>query len=384
VRIFGYTARQAKIVAPIIMRYRQAMRRASRFVLDDEFTRYATEVSSHTEPEKLLYRLQFCTLPYQTTWLEFDLHVKVRTMRAIHGMPGLPDNVPQRMGVLMERVDNTLSTVTMVLSGSAHDVVAPNMTGYLFSLDERAVSRHYAYHGLVPFGTKDSDDSVITEQMHRVSRGSMWGYTVKGGPSGMIESGPDLVRSISLPGLLERHGSMAFTPFYDFVKLGMGRPRENADDPLSDALGSEMVEFAGMMRWLVCVLAMLNEVPTSAAHVQPTHTVRHGLTGRKPAMDYHRLTLRLPKTKPVPYIQRQLSPTGRKRQAHEVCEHWRTYMQNNACRHEEHDWEYDYPGGYRLCGKCLSFSRLIHEHVRGDPSLGWVRKSYVIKPSNEE
>jgi hypothetical protein len=27
----------------------------------------------------------------------------------------------------------------------------------------------------------------------------------------------------------------------------------------------------------------------------------------------------------------------------------------------------------------MAYGRLIHEHVRGDPNLGWVHKDYVIK-----
>jgi len=111
--------------------------------------------------------------------------------------------------------------------------------------------------------------------------------------------------------------------------------------------------------------------------------MRHGMLKRTQAMDYHRVTLRLPKTKPIPFIERTLANVERRHKAHEVREHWRTYVQDNACRREEHQWEYDYPEGYRLCGKCLSFSRLIHEHVRGDASLGWVRKDYVIRPSKQ-
>ena len=64
---------------------------------------------------------------------------------------------------------------------------------------------------------------------------------------------------------------------------------------------------------------------------------------------------------------------------------WRTYLHvDQACLPSEHTWEYDNEHGYALCGKCMAFRRRIPEHVRGDPSLGWVHKDYVIKPSGQE
>ena len=68
-----------------------------------------------------------------------------------------------------------------------------------------------------------------------------------------------------------------------------------------------------------------------------------------------------------------------RRRAHEVRAHWRTYLHEQHCGYEQHDWVYDHDNGYRLCGKCEAYGRLIHEHVRGDAKLGWVNKTYVLK-----
>jgi hypothetical protein len=153
-------------------------------------------------------------------------------------------------------------------------------------------------------------------------------------------------------------------------------------EAIGQLLVSETTEFTGMMRWVVTILACLNEVPIDSHHVQPEGSIRTGLTGRRPLMDYHRVVLRVPKEKPVQYIERQLRSASRRR-AHEVRSHWRTYVQPVTCRRDDHEWTYDYEEGYRLCGKCMSFSRLIREHIRGDASLGWVRHDYVVKPSKQ-
>ena len=141
----------------------------------------------------------------------------------------------------------------------------------------------------------------------------------------------------------------------------------------------EIAEFpgsgAGSCRYVAC----LNELPTRMTHHQPEHLLRAGLTKRLPAFDYHTVTLRVPKTKPVAYIQRKLSNSESKRRAHEVRGHWRIYLDDKPCPREEHEWETDWENGYRLCGKCEAYSRFIREHVRGDRALGWVHKSYIVK-----
>ena len=392
-KYFKFTAKEDKAVQPVVTAYRQAMRQAHRFQLDPDFVRYATEVSSTCKPEKLLYRLQYATLPYEKTWIEFDLNVKVETMRRFHGLEPKVYGVAPRCGLLLERVDDQMSTVTIVNEApNLGDITTPNFTGYLFSLDERHLPYTRTYNGLTPFdmdarfrqlsAMKDFADVLAQpdaqEIMRVVTRGSMWGYAGKEG-SGIVDNPHSLINQIKVPLFLERHGEAAFSRFYDFFEFAKGEAH-SAMPHLVEFVNREMVEFSGMMRWVVCVLAMLNEVPIRTDLIKPMHTMRAGLTRRVPAFDYHRVTLRLPKTKPVPWIERHLSNVERKHKAHEVMQHWRTYVKEGACPRDTHEWEYDYNEGYRLCGKCMSFSRLIHEHVRGDPSLGWVRKEYLVKP----
>jgi hypothetical protein len=386
-KYFNFNAKQEKKVQPMINHYRQALRSAHRFQLDNDFTQYATEISNNTKPEKLLYRLQFATLPYETTWIEFNLHVKVRTMRAFHGLQGVPEGVAQRMGVLLRRIDETCATVEMVGEKIADDITAPCLHGYVYSLDERALEFNRKYNGLTPFSLhrrasllnkKDPywdalNDPKLGEVIDQVGHGALWGY---GAQSGVIEPGE--LSKLRPPSFLMQHGEIAFTPFYDFFETA-GLNNMQIMRNMSQTMDAEIAEFVGMMRWVVTVLAMLNEVPTRSEHAQPSHMVRAGLTRRLPAFDYHRITLRLPKIKPVPYLERYLANVERKHRAHMVREHWRTYLSERPCPREEHTWEYDYENGYRLCAKCLSQSRLIHEHKRGDESLGWIHHEYTIK-----
>jgi len=389
-KALGMTAHQAKAIEPYMAAYRDDMRRAHRFVLDNAFCRYVTEVSSSCRPEKLLYRLQFANLPYEITWIEFDLKVKVHTMRRFHGLdPDIPD-IGDRLGLLLHRMSDTVACCQIVCE--MHEIrnqLTPTLICYFFSLDEHTFTRTDGrMSGCLPF-IFEGDESPWMNQTDvtrgatalSIAKGSPWGYALQDGKSTMLQSVDDL-KGLGVPAFLLRHGETGFSRMWH--ALADAIPRDNArSKSFANVMVSEATEFAGMMRWVVCLLAMLNEVPVEVHHVRPQGKMRVGLTTKRPLFDYHRLTLRLPKTKPIQWIERRLSNIERRHKAHKVRQFWRTYLNEVRCRVDEHDWVYDYDEGYRLCGKCMAYGRLIHEHVRGNPELGWVHKDYVLKPKDQ-
>jgi hypothetical protein len=391
----GLNKHQAKKVEPILASYRHDMRRAHRFVLDNDFVRYATEVSSATRPEKLLARLQYATLPYDVTWIEFDLKTKVEVMRNFHNMDNSKfdwNEVADRLGLIIRRLSDTEAVVEMVCETfGAHGLIGTTIC-YFFSVREYEWSlKDGRGIGCEPFMPPDTVTAIArypgmntekVEQLRRIGPASLWGYSSAEHHSTVIESMAQM-KNLALPSFLARHGILGMGRMRQIIGTLMSPGREEVvSDTIAALLVQETTEFTGMMRWVVTILACLNEVPIDSHHIQPEGTIRTGLTGRRPLMDYHRIVLRVPKEKPVQYIERQLR-TATRRRAHEVRSHWRTYLHEQRCPRDEHQWTYDYDEGYRLCGICMAYGRLIHEHVRGDPSLGWVRKDYVVKPTKQ-
>jgi len=397
----GLNGHLTKKVEPILASYRDDMRKAHRFVLDNEFVRYVTEVSSLTPPAKLLYRLQFATLPYDITWIEFDLKTKVHVMRAVHNMDDSKfdyDNVADRLGLIIRRLSDTEAIVEIVCETHGDYGLIGTTICYFFSVQEHewSLADGGGFTGCRPLVfNKTGRSSIIDtvafgemkalledENLVQLGAASLWGYSASG-KSTVIEKARQM-QDLRLPDFLMRHGALGTGRMRTILETFIGhQTAEKVNQTIVSLLVNEAIEFTGMMRWIATVLACLNEVPVTTRLVQPTHTMRAGLTRRVPAFDYHRVTLRLPKTRPVPFIERHLSNIERHHKAHEVRSHWRTYLHERHCGTEDHQWEYDTDHGYRLCGKCMSFSRLIHEHVRGDPSLGWVRKDYVVKPTKQ-
>lgn len=337
--------RMRKEVEAVMARYRRDMVSAHRFALDNTFTEMATALAI-TPAEKTLARVQYATLPYETTWIEFNLHAKMRLIQRIRGRDKYDlRNVSPVCGCLLQRINDVESVCTLITEIEGTPTV--HTACYFFSTTPvDFTGRNTTYHGCVP--TKNNS--------------YMWGY------------GDSKEDHSFTPSFLKRHGTLGFSRFHGALSHEQG-----IHDKIARLAINEVREFSGHMRWLVTVLAMLNEVPV---HSEPVHRVGHMRVGtfkKHNYMDYHRVTLRLPKTNPIKYYERQLNHSEIRHRAHEVRAHWRTYLHERHCRIDEHSWEYDHEHGYRLCGKCMAFSRLIHEHVRGNAELGWVRKDYVIK-----
>lgn len=372
-----------KHVQEAMLRYRLWMRHAHRFVLTDAFTEMAT-IMSLAPPEKILARLQYATLPYDTTWIEFNLHAKMTVIAAHYasvGRPGYfprPEQVPTRLGMLLQRIDDTTAVCTLVDGGvdeedSKHPL--PHLTSYFFSTVEVENDHWPRRFGCVPIYAHGrlSKTAALSDHVDMLVKGSLWGFT---DPELLVKD-----MALRVPDFLARHGnigsSLLSLPMAEAIQR---RDIKNGKDKVDQSMVNELREFTGTVRWLVTVLAMLNEVPISTDHVVPTGYQRAGLIGKTRRLDYHKVALVLPKTNPVRYLNKRLSHAEiTRRRAHEVRAHWRTYLHETHCGYEEHDWVYDHDNGYRLCGKCEAYGRLIHEHVRGDAKLGWVNKTYVLK-----
>jgi hypothetical protein len=357
-----FTGRARKALEAGLLALRIDLKNAHRFELDDDFVRLATEVS-FGPAERVLARTGLAHLPYATTWIEFNLHAKVQA--AIdHGMSQYSTlrDVPERLGVLFKRDPDRPTAWTAILVGEillkakANDhVVVPQFWGFSFDADQ--LLTHQKMAAVIGPRIGINNPQVRTLM-------TAWGYYSK--DSDMLSE----VRALSFD-QLDHHGEPIIPELY--------HEAINHNQIPIDSIEFTLRESVGFLRWLVTVLAILNEVPTTSAHVQPSGTHRVGL-GRKPLLDFHRLTLNLPgKLKPRGYIERRLGHSERHHRAHEVRSHWRTYPSAHAGGCPEHAWIFDHENGYRLCERCESFGRLIAEHIRGDESLGWVDKEYLIK-----
>ena len=371
-----FHGRAGKLAADALLRYRIDMKHAHRFVLTDQFTAMATRLS-FVAPEKTLSRIQYATLPYDQTWIEFSLHIKMKIIHELYGRasPDLSD-VGERLGLLVQRIDDTSAVCTLV--NEYKDIILPNSTSYFFSTvpTEFGEKLHYGCKPIVmPPDLPHLNTTMTREQAMDMTRASLWGYT-RGTKDRIVDLD---MGKLSIPKFLERHGAVGTS------RMNLAYMFELKGSKLAEMMTTEIKEFTGTVRWLVTVLAMLNEVPVSTERIERSGSLRAGLTQRHNLLDYHKVTLKLPKTDPIRYFNRKLSNIEiARRRAHEVRSHWRTYLNEKRCGYEEHDWTYDEEHGYRLCGKCEAYSTLIPQHIRGDIKLGWITKNYVLTTKGDK
>lgn len=345
-------------------KYRAALRRAIRFEVQSDLVALITEISMRTTPAALAKRMGSAIVPYETTWIEFDLHQKVATSARLAGVPCKLDDVPERAGLLLERDAQVPTRWSMnFISNMKGSVTEGNTMVHpvVWVFDSvGSVDKMIGYPTIV------ATDKNVPDW----ARGAGWGYS--------SNQSSDL-KDIVIPDIITGHAAMSVSHLHQMLLLLMPKtmPTEHAKRELSKDYVTDMREHVGMLRWAVTLLAVLSEVPTVAGPPVAMPGSRQVGSLRRNYMDYHRLTVKLPKKRPVTYLERKLDHAeAARRRAHEVRSHWRTYIHQQArC---EHDWVYG-EGGRRECSKCRAIGVLIPEHVRGDPALGWVRKDYVLE-----
>jgi len=394
--------RLEKVEQDCIMQ-RSLIKRSARFTLDDEFVEMATRVAGTASPEKMKQMTQMATLPYEVTYLELNLHVKVRTSATLAGYGDeyeIHSTVPKRLGLLLKRDMTRPTSWAMFLIGplafregdiEEHVTTLPGV--YLFDADETGPLHKVGAAGQAPFISRNAIgiENVTPVDIFNGMRAMSWGYSfAEVTDSALEEKVGETFRKLGkkTPPMLEPHSSLSVNAFYQAVLDCL--PERASTTELNNMIQSWFMDFSvglkensGILRWVVTVLAMLNEVPTTSNHVVKPGSQRIGLH-HKNLLDHHRLSLKLPKTRPIQFIERKLRHAiAAKKRAHEVRSHWRTYQTELSCKPADHKWEYDHSAGYRLCEICESYGRLIPEHIRGDETLGWVRKDYVLEANPE-
>jgi hypothetical protein len=126
------------------------------------------------------------------------------------------------------------------------------------------------------------------------------------------------------------------------------------------ALQTQRLIYSGAeLRKALTLLSAINDVPTGVKHVELAHGFFAQGRYRK-FLDHHIVTITLPKGRDPQKVARDVIAKARRR-AHQVRGHWRR------------DWRHE---GLRIW---------VHEHQRGDASLGFVTHDYRVEyPAADE
>jgi hypothetical protein len=353
----------------VLTRYRMRLRDAERFVVDDDAVRLVCQLSK--QRDRLAGWSCLARLPYDITWIEFNLHEKCREFMRIGTITESLDltEVSPLIGYLMYR-DGAPGTARWLAHPfyQADDMCLPGLLAFLFD----------------PEGQPDTP---------------LRGSSVWNSPTLSLRHGFPRIPAVSPDGSVnEIDGEILLAG--DFLFEGnIGRPNEwfvnrggaivdpfweahhtRRRDRLNQSVALHVKEEAGIIRWLVTLLASINNLPKDIRDV-PTSTRTRVAHGHRLALMSHRtISIKLPRDDRVVRARELLDNTlsADPRPWHKVIGHWRVIergkMRGRVCRHIPTMVE----NGVAICERCELLVRWVSDYERGDHKIGVIEHTYAI------
>lgn len=142
------------------------------------------------------------------------------------------------------------------------------------------------------------------------------------------------------------------------------------------ALETLLREFIGELRFVWALLAAINDTPLATRNI----AADGGYVARgryRKFLDHTTISIILPRGRDATTVAREIIERMRRRR-HDVRGHWRDDWRFPGAPGCEHDWLDT--GDTLICQRpeCGKRRMWIHEHARGDASLGFVRHDYAV------
>jgi hypothetical protein len=383
-----------------ILRYRDWLKRASRFVISNDMVE--SMVKHSTNINKLDGRLWLARLPHEITWIEWDAkhHHKLMNEQFPELSEPQYESHNEHTGFLFIQDPNRESRYMVVVfhdAGQKEDKFAWMIQPICYFVDcEEAIPTHYTCFGAktlemgmvnaVNLDLEDSAlngrivDDLLTPQLTEYSQGLPLGITRRN-IAEISDDGTDLLKKDSSRREARWFKEFSKQPFYGKVRAGTEPDYTPAlTDPSQyvDHVMSCLKDDAGVVRQLVTLLAMINAVPTI---IKAKGGVGYRPVGMNKVryMSYSEICLKLPKTRPALFIERSMRNALHeytKRRAHMVRTFWREKSASGR-RTCQHAFDHIEKNKYE-CRNCGRVGWWIKEHQRGDASKGWVRQDYRV------
>ena len=351
---------------------RRALFSARRFVLDDEMSAFLGNLATEafiakkadgidgaaigkTPPSMVAAAEQMrisARAPHHATWVEFNLRKSLQRSQEVKGRPPLNvDDCPLTEGWLIEQ----------------HPQLDYAFRCHLFFSSDKEDSKGFD-HWVFPFcyGWTVNDQPLPWKEVMPEVRGvgSM--------------TGQDMTKSEIFTGLIGYK-----TDKIDIVEsnLLVDIPADMDGQGGRQHLINLLAEWSGAMRRVLAFLATINDVPVLHKEVRASR-------GFMANRNYHRfldhkvITLHVPQTSDLRKMARYIVAAVRRR-AHQVRGHWRADWRFPGTRDCPHLWSlHPESDSLQQCG-CGARRFWIHEHQRGDASLGFVTHDYNVTHEEE-
>ena len=356
--------------------YRTKLRQAERFVLDDEAVKLICHLSS--EHKKFDGWAFLARLPFDTMWVEFNLHTKVAEFEKMGTLkePFREREVSPVIGYLFYRDQ---PNDKMSCSWVCHQVCVLEDGGpvlgaldYVFDPEGSAISPmrgskfwHSPTLSLIPDFPRAQGQDPVTKKLFTFDPE----YLLCGDFIAVHnEDGEGAWHDLTVPDWFIPRCAIIEDPWW--VQKFSTPPRTMKR--LRETEVSECKELAGTVRWIVAMLAAFNALPRDLKPVATRPGRKAVGMNSVPYFQHRNLTIKLPRDNRVVWAARQMDRIARnsKRPWHRVSGHWRVVDRGRQIGHICRHLPVEVDHGLGLCERCEMLIRWIPNHTRGDSNIG--------------
>jgi hypothetical protein len=361
------------------LKLRKLLRDANRFNLDDDSTILVCHLAHEFKRQE--HWAFLARLPHDPMWIEFDCAVKLREFERMGTLiePYDPGQSFDRIGYLLHRDDNGPTPRWAAHGfGFDHKKNVTNISPLMSIFDPEGDPRfppggsHYWKTPTLskrPGFPKMPVDIRDPETGEVVSETTCDPELVVGG---ILNPGQRSDEPLHAPAWVAQRIAVCVSPWWETYW-------RNERSRLHDIALNECKEERGVLRWIVCLLAAINGLPSKTKPVFPTKVRRSIGMNWVPYFEHHDLSITIPREDRLLRARQLLDgKTGRKNRRHGVVGFWRIVeygKRTHICRHEPVMVE----SGLGICQKCELLVRWVDPMERGDEKLGYVEKTYQVR-----
>jgi hypothetical protein len=315
--------------------WRDAITKARRFVLDDNMSRFLSDLSieafqkeqgNHALLMRMLESLRMnARLPHGTTWIEYNIRAhQARTTELLGRNYVDSSEVPEVEGWLIQQ----------------HPKIDTAFIAHLVSSE----SRDLLFFPMAIAWTTDDTTVLPWKPLPFSERSISHGYAATG-----------------IRGYNTDRAAFVFSPMV-----------HTPNKP--DKLAIIIREWVGLLRRIWAFLATINDLPVLLSDT----AVSKGFVARgqyRRFLSHKTITINVPQKHYRKTIRTALALAHRR--AHSVRGHWRIDWRHPLSKLCDHEWSAD--DKHMDCTRCKGRKSWITEHERGDASRGFVTHDYLVK-----
>lgn len=333
--------------------YQTMVRTAQRFVIKNAALEEVYFLSQNVN--KLYERTPLALIPFDTVWIEYDCHERVRLSREYGTAMDHEDDVddftgiPRRAGFLLKQLyaDRADAWIAFKIVDSTSDGLIP--VGMIFDAQSEA-QMEGKVAGWETLWSRLSLDLLQKVGMangvdHEKMQAFAWGIFNNDMPSSPY---------------LANMSAYAVEPLWGSIfDAKTKRSDPKSLDLMAQLLVEAVREHSGDMRFLVTLLAFMNEVPILLNTVEPKGSFTAG--GKMQSFFTHRT------------VEVNIPAKHRKQRRSQIAKIMAKAVKNHKRAHRVRAHVRRY---YR--GGMLYKQSAVKAHVRGNAALGWVHQDYEV------